>query len=134
MRWQDLRRSDNVEDQRGSGGGGRAMLLGGGGIGTLIIILIYAFMGGDPQQLIQQLPQGQRDHFTAALLQGRHIAGQFRRGGEDGVLFRMRIGAWRPLPPRRPVLRCCVRGCCLEGCCVRTLARGRGARSGKRSA
>lgn len=55
MRWEDLPRSDNVEDRRGSPG--RAMLVGGGGIGTLAIIIIYALLGGDPKQLLQQLPQ-----------------------------------------------------------------------------
>jgi predicted metalloprotease len=55
MRWQDLRRSDNVEDRRGISG--RSLALGGGGIGTLIIIILYALLGGDPRQLAQQLPQ-----------------------------------------------------------------------------
>lgn len=56
MRWQDLRPSNNVEDQRGSGGGfsGKSIALGGGGIGTLIIVILYALMGGNPQQLMQQ--------------------------------------------------------------------------------
>ena len=57
MRWQDLRKSGNVEDQRG--GSGKAMALGGGGIVTLIVIIIYALMGGDPNKLANQLPQGQ---------------------------------------------------------------------------
>jgi predicted metalloprotease len=33
------------------------LALGGGGIGTLIIIILYALLGGDPRQLAQQLPQ-----------------------------------------------------------------------------
>jgi hypothetical protein len=51
------------------------------------------------------LPQGKRDDLSAALLQPRHILGQFGRGREDGILFRMRVGPQRPLAPRRPVLR-----------------------------
>src|ERR1700754_2582840 len=66
MRWQDLRPSSNVEDQRGSGGGfsGRTIALGGGGIGTIIIVILYALMGGNPQQLIQQ--QGQQQGSSSA--------------------------------------------------------------------
>src|SRR5581483_547523 len=53
--------SDNVEDDRGSGGGfsGRTIALGGGGLGTLIIVILYALLGGNPQNLVQQPgPQG----------------------------------------------------------------------------
>lgn len=56
MKWEDLRRSDNVEDQRGIGGG--TMLAGGGGLVTLVVVILYALLGGDPKQLVQQLPQG----------------------------------------------------------------------------
>jgi predicted metalloprotease len=52
MRWQDLRRSGNVEDRRGASG--KAIMLGGGGgIGLIIIIILVALLGGDPQALIQ---------------------------------------------------------------------------------
>jgi uncharacterized protein len=61
MRWQDMRPSDNVEDQRGNSGGGmlsgRGMMIGGGGIGTLILVVLYLLMGGNPQQLAQQQSQ-----------------------------------------------------------------------------
>ncbi|HEX3355425.1 MAG TPA: neutral zinc metallopeptidase [Tepidisphaeraceae bacterium] len=57
MKWQDLRPSDNVEDQRGSSG--RTLALGGGGIVTVIVIIIYALLGGDPAKLAQQLSQQQ---------------------------------------------------------------------------
>jgi predicted metalloprotease len=55
MRWQDLGRSRNVEDRRGSPA--RGMLIGGGGIGTIVILVLYLLMGGDPSRLAQQLPQ-----------------------------------------------------------------------------
>src|SRR5690348_16910247 len=59
MLWQGQRESDNVEDARGSGGGGRIML--GGGIGTVILVVLYLLLGGDPQALFNsqqaQLPQ-----------------------------------------------------------------------------
>jgi predicted metalloprotease len=59
MRWDDFRRSDNVEDDRGGGGGyaggGGFSLPGGGGlgIGTLIVLgLIGWAIGIDPSILI----------------------------------------------------------------------------------
>lgn len=59
MLWQGRRESENVEDARGSGGGGRIVL--GGGIGTVILVVAYLLLGGDPQALFQsqqaQLPQ-----------------------------------------------------------------------------
>jgi uncharacterized protein len=56
MRWQDLRRSTNVEDRRGLSG--RGIAVGGGGIGVLILVLLYALLGGDPTQLLQQTQVG----------------------------------------------------------------------------
>jgi predicted metalloprotease len=59
MLWQGRRESENVVDARGSGGGGRIVL--GGGIGTVILVVLYLLLGGDPQALFNsqqaQLPQ-----------------------------------------------------------------------------
>ena len=59
MLWQGRRESENVDDARGSGGGGRIML--GGGIGTVILVVLYLLLGGDPQALFNsqqvQLPE-----------------------------------------------------------------------------
>ena len=60
MRWDDFRRSDNVEDSRGDegggfGGGGIGIPVGGGGlgIGTVIVLgLIGWALGIDPSVLI----------------------------------------------------------------------------------
>lgn len=54
MRWKNLRRSENVEDRRGSGGGGGGGLALGGGLGTLVLLLVVWLLGGDPTQLLQQ--------------------------------------------------------------------------------
>ena len=54
MRWSDLRQSTNVEDRRGIGGG--RIAIGGGGIGILILAAIVYLCGGDPRQLLQNLP------------------------------------------------------------------------------
>ena len=56
MRWKGGRRSRNVEDRRGTSSG-RGVAVGGvGGIGLLIIVVLYLFLGGDPSQLVEQLP------------------------------------------------------------------------------
>ena len=48
MRWQDREGSSNVEDRRGLPVRGFV----GGGIGTIIIVLLVYFLGGDPTGLI----------------------------------------------------------------------------------
>ncbi|TWT01957.1 neutral zinc metallopeptidase [Planomicrobium sp. CPCC 101079] len=52
MKWQGRRASRNVEDRRGMGGGGKLV---GGGLGGLVIVLIVAFMGGDPTAVLNEL-------------------------------------------------------------------------------
>ncbi|MGH9945982.1 MAG: KPN_02809 family neutral zinc metallopeptidase [Pyrinomonadaceae bacterium] len=53
MRWRDQRQSTNVEDRRGMG---RGVAIGGGGIGVLLIVVAVILCGGDPSQLLQNLP------------------------------------------------------------------------------
>ncbi len=54
MQWRNRRESSNVEDVRGMGGKGLAV--GGGGIGVLLLALVIYLCGGDPQQLLENLP------------------------------------------------------------------------------
>ena len=56
MLWQGRRESENVEDARGSGGGRLVM---GGGIGTVILVVLYLVLGGDPQALFNAQQQAQ---------------------------------------------------------------------------
>jgi uncharacterized protein len=56
MRWQEDRRSDNVEDRRGIPTG----VAVGGGIGTLIIVLIAMFLGADPRQVANLIQKNQQ--------------------------------------------------------------------------
>lgn len=78
MRWQGRRQSENVEDDRR---GGRQVAVAGGGIGlgTLLIILLIWLLGGDPQAVMQQLPQGQNGN-VVVVNDPRDAGG----GGEDG--------------------------------------------------
>jgi predicted metalloprotease len=55
MRWQDLRRSDNVEDRRGLRLPGGAV---GGGLGLVVVVIIALVAGVDPRQLLQGVGAG----------------------------------------------------------------------------
>src|ERR1039458_936196 len=52
----------------------------------------------------QQLPQGKRDYLAAPLFQPRDIVGQFGRGRDDSLLFRIWIGPRVSLAARRTML------------------------------
>lgn len=52
MDWKGKRRSTNVEDRRGMSSGGKLAL---GGVGGIVILIIGLLMGGDPEQLLNQL-------------------------------------------------------------------------------
>ncbi len=56
MQWRGRRESGNIEDRRGMSGGGLAV----GGIGGLIIAAVIYFLGGDPNQVLQQTPSGEQ--------------------------------------------------------------------------
>lgn len=54
MRWENERRSENVEDRRGMT---RSKGVMGGGLGLLVIVLLAWFFGVDPSQLLNQMPE-----------------------------------------------------------------------------
>ncbi|MBB1560754.1 MAG: neutral zinc metallopeptidase [Flavobacteriaceae bacterium] len=58
MKWTNDR-IDNVEDRRGKGGG-RGMMIGGG-LGTIVMVLVVMFLGGDPSTVLNNsaIMQGQ---------------------------------------------------------------------------
>ena len=55
MRWQGMRRSDNVEDRRGIGG---KQLAVGGGLGGLVIAILFMLLGGNPDEVLQSVQPG----------------------------------------------------------------------------
>ena len=57
MRWKDLRRSENVEDERRSPAAGIAV---GGGVGTLVLVVVALFLGADPQKVLNLLQEQQK--------------------------------------------------------------------------
>lgn len=54
MQWEGQRESENVEDQRTITPGRVAI---GGGIGTIVIAVLVYLLGGDPNQVLQQVPE-----------------------------------------------------------------------------
>lgn len=54
MKWQGGRRSGNIEDKRGMSGGQKLTL---GGIGGVIVLIIGFLLGGDPEQMLNQMQQ-----------------------------------------------------------------------------
>ncbi|MDP2030452.1 MAG: neutral zinc metallopeptidase [Thiobacillus sp.] len=52
MRWEQGRRSDNIEDRRGMRVSGKGMV--GGGIGTIILVLVAMYFGVDPSVVLNQ--------------------------------------------------------------------------------
>src|SRR5690606_28527976 len=52
MRWKGGRKSGNFQDRRGMSSGGKLAL---GGVGGIIVLVLGLLLGGDPQQLLQQL-------------------------------------------------------------------------------
>lgn len=53
MRWENGRRSDNIEDRRGMRVSGRG--LAGGGIGVIILALVAMYFGVDPSVVLNQV-------------------------------------------------------------------------------
>ncbi len=61
MRWQDGKRSSNVEDRRGArrpGGGALLKLGGGGGLAVVVVAIVMIALGEDPMQLLGLLDGG----------------------------------------------------------------------------
>lgn len=54
MRWRGGRQSENVEDRRGLSTG----TMVGGGLGTLVVVLLAAFLGVDPRPFLRLMQQG----------------------------------------------------------------------------
>jgi predicted metalloprotease len=136
MRWDDFRRSDNVEDDRDSGGGGFGIPGGGGfgipvgggglGIGTIVVLgLVGWALGIDPSILIggaeiltsgQQTQQRPFDQQRAPRRAPTDEAGQFVAAvlgnTEDtwAVIFQERGAQYRP--PRLRLFRGMEQGGC----------------------
>ncbi len=55
MLWKGRRESSNVDDRRGLSGG---KMIVGGGLGGIVLLVLTLLLGGDPSQVLEQLPSG----------------------------------------------------------------------------
>lgn len=87
MRLEDLEESSNVEDRRGAPAGGK--LVAGGGIGTIILVLLVMFLGGDPKQVLdaagasQQAPQSRSGSTAGMDDEGKKLVSKVLKETED---------------------------------------------------
>lgn len=89
MRWDDFRRSDNVDDMRGEGGGGFRFPGGGGGIGIgglIVVGLVSWALGIDPRLILSGLESiqggGAPGYEQQAPGQRRELGAEEQRQGE----------------------------------------------------
>jgi len=86
MKLDGRRQSSNVVDRRGQK---TAVAAGGLGIGGILIYLLISFLGGDPNQVIQNLPSTQTEQTTGEYVEEqweadlRVFASQILAGTED---------------------------------------------------
>lgn len=76
MRWKGRRQSENLEDRRGLSGRGVAV---GGGLGALAVTIIVLLLGGNPQEVMQNLQstQGTGQELTRTLTAEEQELGEF---------------------------------------------------------
>ena len=99
MRWQDQRQSTNVEDRRGMG---RGIAVGGGGIGVVILAIAIYLCGGDPSQLLNNLPSQEAQPPTASN-QANQPADQNRQF--VGAIMGSLEDAWKQVLPQQSRVR-----------------------------
>lgn len=91
MKWEDYRKSDNVEDRRGMGGTGKA-ILGGGGLIGIIAFLLMTFGGEQGQQigtLIKQMQPTEQSTPAKELTPEQKELGEFAN-----AMFAMNEDVW----------------------------------------
>ena len=101
MRWGDQRQSTNVEDRRGMGG--RGIAIGGGGLGVIILAIAIMLCGGDPSQLLNNLPSQTEVQQPTASNQAGQPADQNRQF--IGAIMGNLEDAWRQILPQQSRVR-----------------------------
>ena len=101
MRWGDQRQSTNIEDRRGLGG--RGLVVGGGGLGVIILAIAVMLCGGDPSQLLENLPTQTEVQQPTASNQAAQPADQNRQF--VGAIMGSLEDAWRQILPQQSRVR-----------------------------
>jgi uncharacterized protein len=76
MKWKGREQSGNVEDRRGTGTG---KMVAGGTIGTIVIVVIVWLLGGNPEQLINnlQVPGTENTAVDSSVIRAEEELSQF---------------------------------------------------------
>jgi predicted metalloprotease len=101
MRWRDQRQSTNIEDRRGMGG--RGLAIGGGGLGVIILAIAVLLCGGDPSQLLENLPTQTEVQQPTASNQAGQPADENRQF--VGAIMGSLEDAWRQILPQQTRVR-----------------------------
>lgn len=101
MRWRDQRQSTNIEDRRGMGG--RGVAIGGGGLGVVIIAIAIYLCGGDPSQLLNQLPSETQQQQPTASNQAAKPVEENR--AFVGAIMGSLEDAWKQILPQQSRVR-----------------------------
>lgn len=109
MKWEDFRRSDNIEDRRGDGGG---FSIGGGGgglgLGTIVVLGLIGYMTGiDPRILIggAQIITGGGSQQVAPQQTGRAGAPDDRIGQFVSAVLAQNEDVWSQILPEQKGIR-----------------------------
>lgn len=110
MKWEDFRRSDNIEDRRGDEGGGFSIGGGGGGLGlgTIVILGVIGYMTGiDPRILIggAQIFTGGGAQQAAPQQSGRTGAPDDRVGQFVSAVLAQNEDVWSQILPEQKGIR-----------------------------
>ncbi len=98
MRWIGRRQSENVEDRRGMS----PKTMVGGGLGTLVILIIVFLLGGNPLELLQNMPDAETGMVDQTTSQEDNELAQFAKvvmaDTEDiwGKLFQQAGSQYQP--------------------------------------
>lgn len=93
MKWEDYRKSDNVDDRRGMSGTGKA-ILGGGGLIGIIAFLLMTFGGEQGQQIGGMIKQMQPQQSTQQTEQVELTPEQKELGEFSKAVFAMNEDVW----------------------------------------
>ncbi|KAA5545297.1 hypothetical protein FYK55_06480 [Roseiconus nitratireducens] len=115
MRWRGREQSTNVEDRRRSGG---RVAVAGGGLGLIIIAILYALLGGNPQRVLQQQQQvavqapGEQQELTPEEKERGEFASVVLRDTEEVWSQLFQENGLRYEPPKMVLFSGSIRSAC----------------------
>ncbi len=100
MKWRGREKSQNVDDRRGQRGS-MVRPAAGLGIGTLLIVLLFAFLGGDPSAILNNVQQGQQQQAPTGQVDERAKAATQELADFVSVVLKDTEDVWNKLFPEQ---------------------------------